>query len=129
MSDHSNLERDVKVSVDAQFIPQQSSVERDYYFFAYRVTIINQGQRAAQLISRHWVITDGEGRTEEVRGPGVVGDQPHLKPGERYVYTSACPLPTPIGTMSGTYHMIDDRGETFEADIPIFSLRHPELCH
>jgi ApaG protein len=93
--------------------------------FAYDVRITNQGEDTVQLVSRHWVITDASGRVEEVRGPGVVGEQPILKKGEHFQYTSGCPLPTPMGTMHGSYQMITERGERFDAKIDPFTLAEP----
>jgi ApaG protein len=95
------------------------------YFFAYRIRIANTGEETVQLVSRHWVITDGEGRVEHVRGPGVVGEQPVLEPGESFEYTSFCPLPTPIGSMHGTYQMVTAGGAAFDAEISPFSLAVP----
>lgn len=93
--------------------------------FAYHIRIRNEGSEAVQLVSRHWYITDSTGRVEEVRGPGVVGEQPMLKPGDHFDYTSGCPLPTPMGTMHGTYQMVNDRGERFDANIAPFTLAEP----
>ena len=113
------------VSVVSFFLAEQSDPNVARYTWAYRIRIDNDGDICAQLISRHWIITDGQGRTEHVRGPGVVGDQPTLATGEHYEYTSGCPLSTPSGFMVGTYQMITENGETFEIDIPAFSLDSP----
>lgn len=99
------------------------------WFFLYTVTITNDGDDSVQLISRHWIIRDGNGRVEEVRGPGVVGDQPLLAPGDSYEYTSGCPLPTPFGSMRGSYQMVTEGGEPFEAEIAEFVLREPGSIH
>ena len=96
-----------------------------HYVFAYHVTIANEGAVTAQLKTRHWIITDGEGNVQEVRGPGVVGEQPRLKPGEQFEYTSGCVLPTPNGSMRGTYQMVTDSGEEFDAEIAPFPLALP----
>src|SRR5690606_23663946 len=99
------------------------------YVFAYTVRITNTGSLPAQLISRHWIITDGAQRTEEVRGLGVVGQQPLLPPGESFEYTSGCPLSTPVGTMKGTYHCVGENGVPFEVEIPEFVLAMPRTLH
>lgn len=117
----------IDVSVESFFIPDQSRPEAQLYFFGYRVRIHNRGPQAAQLLSRHWIITDGYGRREDVSGPGVVGQTPTLKPGDTFEYTSACPLPTPTGKMSGSYTLCDDRGREFRASIPEFQLVEPSL--
>ena len=113
------------VTVEPQYLPDESEPAADRYFFAYTVTIINTGEQSAQLISRHWIITDGEGKVEEVRGDGVVGEQPQLAPGEAFQYTSGCPLPTQVGSMRGTYQMVTDAGERFDAEIAPFTLAFP----
>ncbi|MEM1349555.1 MAG: Co2+/Mg2+ efflux protein ApaG [Myxococcota bacterium] len=115
----------ITIRVESQYVPERSAPARNAHFFIYAVEIINEGDRPAQLISRHWIITDGEGHVEEVRGPGVVGEMPRLAPGERFSYTSACPLPTPVGSMRGTYRMVRDDGESFDAHIAPFTLSMP----
>jgi ApaG protein len=115
----------IQVDVEPSFMEERSDPARSRYFWAYTVTIENRGERTVQLISRHWKITDGNGRLEEVRGAGVVGEQPVLKPGQRFRYTSGCPLNTPSGFMSGAYRMVDEEGKSFEIDIPTFSLDQP----
>lgn len=115
----------VKVEVESEFLPERSSPARSEYLFAYTVRISNTGTETVQLLSRHWIITDGRGRTEEVRGPGVVGEQPVLAPGESFEYTSGCPLRTPDGIMHGTYQMVRDDGTTFDAEIAPFALEAP----
>ena len=117
--------RGVRVKVRARYVPERSDPERDAWFFAYTVDIINEGSTTVQLLTRHWVITNANGHVEEVRGPGVVGAQPVLQPGESFEYTSACPLPTAFGTMHGSYQMITEDGERFDAEIAPFSLSMP----
>ena len=114
----------IAVDVESRFHPERS--DRTTWFFSYTVTITNHADRPWRLVSRHWVITDANGHIEHVRGPGVVGEQPRLLPGEAFEYTSACPLPTSIGAMQGTYTMIADDGATFDAEIAPFSLDDPE---
>lgn len=123
------LTRDVRVAVQAHYVPERSRPEDDLWFFAYHVIIENVGEHPVQLISRHWIITDGETRVQEVRGPGVVGEQPVLGPGEKFEYTSACPLPTSFGTMHGSYQMLTLEGEPFDATIAPFSLSLPHAVH
>ncbi len=125
MSDRHNIQ----VSVRTQFLPDQSDGENGRYVFAYTITIRNSGTLPAQLISRHWIITDGNGRVQEVKGLGVVGNQPLLKPGESFEYTSGCVLDTPVGTMGGSYQMVADDGSPFEAEIPAFVLAMPRTLH
>lgn len=115
----------IHVSVQAQFLAEQSDPARNRYAFAYTVTIENAGAVPAKLLTRHWVITDANGHVEEVRGPGVVGAQPVLAPGESFEYTSGCPLKTSYGTMRGTYQMVADDGQSFDAEIAAFPLNVP----
>ena len=122
---YSATTRDVREMVSPRFLPEQSDPERGRFFWAYSVRIENLGKATVQLISRHWVITDARNHVEEVRGPGVVGEQPVLKPGESFEYTSGCPLPTPSGGMEGSYQMLTTDGETFDAAVPAFSLHLP----
>jgi ApaG protein len=118
--------REVCVSVRAFFLADQSKPAESHFVWAYRVTIENQGSRAVQLLRRSWEITDGQGRVQHVHGPGVVGEQPVLEPGESFEYTSGTPLATPSGFMRGTYHMIDTlNGDPFDVAIPAFSLDSP----
>lgn len=119
------ITRGIRVRVQSTYVPERSSPREARYFFAYRVQIANTGTQAAQLVSRHWVITDGEGRVEHVRGPGVVGEQPLLQPGESFEYTSFCPLATPIGSMHGSYQMVAADGSRFDAEIVPFTLAVP----
>lgn len=113
------------VSVRSQYVPEQSAPRVRRYVFAYTIRIENKGGEPAQLRSRHWVITDGDGRVEEVRGPGVVGQKPLLRPGEHFEYTSGCVLTTPRGEMTGTYQMVRADGSGFDADIAPFALALP----
>ena len=119
----------IDVHAVAQYIPDQSEPEENKYVFAYRIAITNRGSVGAQLISRHWIITDGEGEAQEVRGSGVVGEQPHLSPGESFEYTSGSVLATPVGSMHGSYQMTADDGHHFEAPIPPFSLAIPSAVN
>ena len=117
--------RGILVEVDSTYVPERSEPLRRRWFFAYHIRITNQGDEVVQLISRHWVITDAHGEVEEVVGPGVVGEQPTLAPGEAFDYTSFCPLPTPFGTMRGSYQMVTRDGEAFEVEIASFELSQP----
>lgn len=120
---------EVEVMVETQYLPEQSDPGAERYFFAYRIHITNIGSVAAQLVSRHWIITDAAGKVEEVRGLGVVGNQPLLQPGESFEYSSGCPLPTPVGTMKGSYQMIAEDGTRFDAPISEFVLAMPRTLH
>lgn len=120
---------DFAVSVRTQYLPEQSEPDQAKYVFAYTVTIRNTGEVAAQLISRHWIIVDANNHAEEVRGLGVVGHQPLLKPGEQFEYTSGTVLSTPQGSMTGTYFCVAEDGERFEAKIPEFVLSLPRTLH
>jgi ApaG protein len=117
--------RGIRVKVESEFVPDRSDPPNGEFFFAYHVKIENHGEESVRLLSRHWIITDGMGKEQEVRGPGVVGKQPRLRPGEAFEYTSACPLSTQIGSMHGTYRMVTDGGETFDAKIAPFTLAIP----
>jgi ApaG protein len=119
--------RQIEVIVEPCFLPERSSIEKGQFFWAYTVVIVNSGIDTVQLQSRHWIITDGTGRQQEVRGDGVVGEQPVLAPGERFEYTSGVPLPTASGFMTGSYQMISESGERFDIDIPTFSLDSPHM--
>lgn len=119
----------IEVTVSARYIGEQSAPAEDRYLFAYTVLIRNNGQIAATLKTRHWIITNADGEVQEVRGDGVVGEQPHLQPGECFEYTSAAVLDTPIGSMHGTYQMVADDGVEFDAVIPAFGLSVPNVLH
>lgn len=120
---------DIQVLVRTTYIPEQSDPSADRYVFAYTITIANEGTESAQLISRHWVITDAENQVQEVRGLGVVGEQPFLRPGESFEYTSGTSLGTPVGTMRGSYQMVAEDGQKFDAEIPEFTLSMPRVLH
>ena len=117
--------RGIKVEARSVYVPERSEPESGRYFFVYRIRISNVGAETSQLISRRWVITNGDGREEIVEGPGVVGEQPTLAPGQSFEYTSFCPLPSPVGTMHGTYQMVTADGTSFDAVIAPFSLAIP----
>jgi ApaG protein len=123
------ITRGVRVRVESHYSADHSNPQRREWFFLYNVTITNEGSETVQLLNRHWVITDGYGNVEEVRGPGVVGKQPVLKSGESFEYTSGCPLTTPFGSMRGTYEMVIERGERFLAEIAPFALREAGAFH
>ena len=120
---------EITVTTRTVYIPEQSDPESGRYVFAYTITIVNSGSLAARLISRHWIITDSENGIQEVRGQGVVGEQPLLKPRQRYEYTSAAAIATPVGTMHGSYRMIAEDGMAFDAPIPRFTLSAPRVLH
>ncbi|OED37169.1 Co2+/Mg2+ efflux protein ApaG [Chromatiales bacterium (ex Bugula neritina AB1)] len=124
-----DLVNKIKVEVATRYLESDSDPEDDRFVFAYTITILNQGEAPARLLTRHWVITHGNGRTQEVRGEGVVGEQPRIKPGEGYQYTSGTILDTPIGTMGGSYQMVTDDGIEFDASIPEFLLSTPRTLH
>ena len=119
----------IEVDARARYVADQSDPSRNHYVFAYTITITNAGGTAAQLMSRHWFITDGEHNVQEVTGEGVVGQQPLLQPGEAFEYTSGATLPTPVGTMHGSYRMVAADGATFEAPIRTFTLSVPRVLH
>ena len=119
----------ISISVTTDYIEDQSRPESSRYAFAYTITITNTGQRPAKLISRHWIITDADNRVQEVRGEGVVGVQPRLEPGVSFEYTSGTVLETPVGTMEGSYQMVEDDGTEFDAQIPMFTLSAPRTLH
>jgi ApaG protein len=118
--------RQIEVTVEPRFMPERSSTDRSQYFWAYSIVITNAGRETVQLRTRHWIITDATGRKQEVKGEGVVGEQPTLAPGERFEYTSGVPLPTASGFMTGRYQMVSASGEKFEIDVPTFSLDSPD---
>jgi ApaG protein len=119
------ITKDIRVHVESEFAPGRSNPPQNQWFFYYTIRIINEGRETVQLLSRHWVITDAMGAMREVRGPGVVGKQPRLEPGQSFEYTSGCDLTTPFGSMRGTYQMINDRQEHFDIEIPMFTLTEP----
>ena len=120
---------DISVNVQPAYIAEQSDPGKNHFVFSYTVTIINNGNIPAKLLTRHWIITDGDGNIQEVKGEGVVGEKPYLKPGEGFSYTSGTMINTPIGSMHGSYQMIADDGVNFDAEIPAFSLTVPGLLH
>jgi len=124
-----NKPHDISVKTRTVYIADQSDPANDRYVFAYTITITNTGSVAAQLISRHWIITDATDKVQEVRGKGVVGEQPHLRPGESFEYTSGSAIATPVGTMRGSYQMVADDGTKFEVLIPEFTLSMPRVLH
>jgi ApaG protein len=119
--------RSIEVSVTPQYVADQSAPDQGHFFWAYTIEITNQGAETVQLKTRHWRITDAHGRLQEVRGAGVVGEQPVLEPGQSFKYTSGVPLPTASGFMAGSYGMVSAAGETFDIEIPAFSLDSPDL--
>lgn len=126
MSSSQAVTRSVRVHVDARYSPHHSDPPKREWFFLYTIRIHNDGMETVQLVNRHWVITDANGHVEEVRGPGVVGKQPVLRSGESFEYTSGCPLKTPFGSMRGTYEMVTEQGERFQATVAPFALRENE---
>jgi ApaG protein len=118
--------RQIEVTVEPNFMPERSSAESSRYFWSYTIVITNSGGETVQLKTRHWIITDAAGRQQEVRGEGVVGEQPVLAPGARFEYTSGVPLSTASGIMAGRYQMVSESGEKFEIDVPTFSLDSPD---
>ena len=119
----------ISINVDTAYLAEQSDPSADRYVFTYTITITNSGTVAAQLISRHWIITDAENVTQEVKGLGVVGEQPLLRPGEHFEYTSGTAMATPVGTMRGSYQMVAEDGNKFDAEIPQFTLSMPRVLH
>jgi len=119
----------IEIKVLPAYIAEQSDPSNNHYVFSYTVTIKNTGSSPAKLLTRHWIITDGDGQTQEVKGDGVIGEQPHLQPGEGFQYTSGTFMNTPFGTMHGSYQMVSDRGEKFDATIPTFQLAVPNTLH
>jgi ApaG protein len=119
----------VEVEVSPEYLPNESSPESSQFVFAYHITISNRGETEVQILSRHWIITDGEGVVHEVKGAGVIGEQPKLKPGESHKYSSFCPLKTPTGNMRGSYQMTNAEGAKFDVKIPLFFLRDTRNLH
>ncbi|MCO4812851.1 MAG: Co2+/Mg2+ efflux protein ApaG [Gammaproteobacteria bacterium] len=124
-----NNQYDIRINVNTSYIDDQSEPDADRYVFAYTITISNVGAVPATLLSRHWIITDANGKVQEVSGDGVVGEQPHLNPGERFRYSSGAVLATPVGAMQGLYRMETDTGASFDAPIAAFTLAVPGLLH
>ena len=122
---YSRVTRDIEITVLPEFVPERSNAEEGQYFWAYTVEIANQGSITVQVTARHWKITDANGHLEEVKGAGIVGEQPVLKPGEIFRYTSGCPLTTSSGIMAGAYQVVDEDGAAFEVEVPTFSLDSP----
>ncbi|SFZ79346.1 Co2+/Mg2+ efflux protein ApaG [Chitinimonas taiwanensis] len=120
---------EISVSVSSRFLPEQSDEAAARFVFAYHVTMVNTGTEAAQLLTRHWLITEADGKVQEVRGQGVVGEQPTLKPGEAFEYTSGVALGSPVGTMRGSYHFVADNGLPFDAEVAQFVLSVPRVLH
>ena len=123
------MQYNITIEVETTYVREQSLPEQNRFLFAYTITITNTGSIPVQLLSRHWVITDANNKVQEVRGDGVVGEQPHLTPGESFRYTSAAMLETPVGCMQGEYQMIADDGVEFESEIPAFNLSTPHTIH
>ncbi len=121
--------RGIRIKVESEHLSERSEPDADQWFFAYHIHISNEGPDTVRLVSRHWRITDAQGRVQEVRGMGVVGQQPVLRPGESFEYTSGCPLSTPFGAMQGTYRMVTERGEEFDAEIAPFGLHESRELH
>jgi ApaG protein len=119
----------IEIAVRSVYIDDESEPEANKYVFAYTITMRNVGTVPAQLLTRHWIITDADGKVQEVRGDGVVGEQPHLVPGEDFQYTSAALIETPVGTMAGSYQMMADDGVSFDAEVPLFRLSIPNILH
>lgn len=124
-----NKKHHIEIDTTINYLESQSAPEADRYVFAYTITIRNSGELPARLLARHWVITDANGKVQEVRGEGVVGEQPHLSPGEMFRYTSAAMIATPVGVMRGEYSMVSEEGEAFEAEVPSFTLAIPRVLH
>jgi len=120
---------DIEVEVETDYLHEQSMPEKNRYVFAYTITITNRGSMPAKLLRRHWVITDANNKVQEVRGDGVIGEQPYLKPGQSFRYTSGAMLETPVGCMEGSYSMISDDELEFDAPVPLFSLSTPHTLH
>ena len=118
-----------EINAFPQYVSDESKPDQNYYFFSYKITIKNKGNEAAQLMSRHWIITSATGHVEEVRGPGVVGLQPKIQPGQSFEYESACPLTTPTGSMKGFYTMVTENGDSVQVEIPEFYLVSPQSLH
>lgn len=130
MTDMTNLkDAHIDVNVETNYIAEQSAPDEDRYIFSYTITISNTGKVPAKLITRHWMINDANGNLQEVHGEGVVGEQPYLRPGDTFQYTSGTVIETPVGSMEGSYQMLTDNGLTFDAQIPMFTLSRPNALH
>lgn len=127
--DSEAVTRGIRVQVEVAYSPEHSNPPGDVWFFVYRITIHNEGTETVQLVSRHWIITDGTGKVEEVQGPGVVGEQPILEPGDSHQYSSGCPLPTPFGSMRGSFQMAREGGDPFDAEVAEFHMREASAIH
>lgn len=123
------MKHHINVEIETNYLPEESSPEANRYVFSYTITLTNDGDTAARLMTRHWIITDANNRVQEVKGDGVIGEQPYLVPGKSFQYTSGTVFETPIGTMQGSYQMISDDGTEFEAEIPLFSCALPGTLH
>jgi ApaG protein len=121
--------RGIRIQVKTRYLPERSSPENHHYYFTYRVRVSNTGRETTQLMSRKWIITDADGSVQEVQGPGVVGQQPVLEPGSSFEYSSFCPLRTPVGSMYGSYRMLEAGGDEFEAEIRPFTLAVPSAVN
>jgi ApaG protein len=128
-ADMTSVRHRISIDVETTYLDDQSEPREQRYVFAYTITIRNEGEVPAKLLTRHWVITDANGRVQEVRGDGVVGEQPYLKPGQGFRYSSGAVLETPVGAMQGSYQMVADDGATFDAAIPAFRLAMPGMLH
>ncbi len=129
MSTSESVTDGLRIEVSARYSPEHSEPQSNHWFFLYTIRISNEGDETCQLISRHWIIRDATGRVEEVQGDGVIGEQPVLEPGDSFEYTSGCPLPTPFGSMEGSYQMVTEGGAHFDAEIARFELREPGAIH
>jgi len=129
MSSSEAVTRGIRVQVNAEYSPGHSHPQQNRWFFLYTVNISNESEQTVQLVTRHWIITDAAGRIEEVRGPGVVGQQPVLEPGQSFEYTSGCPLTSPYGSMRGSYQMLMADGRQFDAEVAQFTLQAPYTVH
>ncbi len=129
MSVQQSIQPSFEIQAKVVYVENQSRPQQGYYFFAYKILITNKGNASAQLMNRHWIITNAFGHTEEVRGPGVIGLQPHIQPGQTFEYESACPLNTSTGSMKGVYSFIDKEGSEFQVEIPEFFLVEPHSLH
>lgn len=126
---YTSTTHDIQVEITPKYVEANSNPEANNFFFSYEVSITNHGRTPKKLVSRHWIITNGWGEVEHVRGPGVVGLQPIIKPNETFRYSSFCPLPTPTGNMRGSYQFLDDKNKSVDVEIPLFFLRHPGTFH